>query len=216
MVRSHFVLITTTDDNGPGSLRQAVASSFAGDIIQFATNLSGAAILLTSGQMTLSNNLAIDASALAGGIQINGNTNDRIFLVMSNATVALTALTITNGYGLRAVMLTNFYGGGIFNEGALTLNQCILAGNHADNITTPDLAAAGGGGIYNSGTLTLNQCTLSGNHADYDTSYNFGVGGGGIYNDGTLTLKPMHANRGNHARLRQLPQFWRGRRRHLQ
>ena len=41
--------------------------------------------------------LTIGASALPGGIQINGNTNGRIFQVEFFHSVVLDSLTITNG-----------------------------------------------------------------------------------------------------------------------
>ena len=62
-------------------------------------------------------------------------------------------------------------GGGIYNNGTLTLTDCTFSGNSAGEY---------GGGIYNTGTATLTATTLSGNMA--------AVNGGGIYNRGTLTL----------------------------
>ena len=150
-------VVTNTADAGTGTLRQLIANAVSGDTITFATNLSGATILLTSGELLLSNNLTIDASALAGGVQINGHRTSRIFNVANGTTNVLTALTITNGAGLGG------FGGGIFNSGTLTVNQCTLTGNNATNSSTD-----AGGGVYNSGgTLTLNQCTLTGNNAAF-------------------------------------------------
>jgi hypothetical protein len=51
--------------SGAGSLRQVINNASSGDTITFATNLSGATITLTSGQLFINKNLAIDASALA-------------------------------------------------------------------------------------------------------------------------------------------------------
>jgi hypothetical protein len=70
-------------------------------------------------------------------------------------------------------------GGGINNNGTLTLNECTLYGNSTQS--------AAGGGIYNgyAGTLTLNQCTLSGNSSHF---------GGGIANyDVTLIFNSIVA-----------------------
>jgi hypothetical protein len=61
-------------------------------------------------------------------------------------------------------------GGGILNEGTLSLTNCTVSGN------TTDIA---GGGIWNGATLTLANSTVSENIAG---------DGGGIYNNGTLTL----------------------------
>ena len=66
-------------------------------------------------------------------------------------------------------------GGGIFNDGTLTVTNSTLSGN----------SAGWGGGIANvsSGTVTVKDSTLSGNSASED-------GGGGIANiNGTVTVK---------------------------
>ena len=59
-------------------------------------------------------------------------------------------------------------GGGIFNEGSLTLNNSTISAN----------IAIDGGGIFNAGTLTLTNSTVSSNR----------VGGGIFSEQGTLTL----------------------------
>ena len=186
-------VVTNSADSGPGTLRSAITNAASGAVITFDPSQSGATITL-SNPLPINTNLTIDASALPGGVQINGNAAVTVFNVASNITVFLNSLTITNGYSTNfgggiynngTLTLTNCtlsgnfaydFGGGIDNEGTLTLNNCTLLGNSA---TGPD---ADGGGIGNDGTMTLNQCTLSGNSAT-----NYG-GGGGIYNDGTLSM----------------------------
>jgi hypothetical protein len=144
-------IVTNPNDSGAGSLRQAVANSVSGSTITFAAGLSGQTITLTSGELELSNGVTIDASALAGGIWVNGNHNSRIFNVAGGTTLTFNSLTITNGY------VTGDSGGGIQNGGTLTLNNCTLAGNSSDF----------GGAINNFGTLTLLGCTLAGNAAGF-------------------------------------------------
>jgi hypothetical protein len=163
-------VVTTTADSGLGSLRQVVQNQEAFGTptpITFTNTLSGQTILLTGGQIVLNNNVTIDASALADGIQINGNGQSRIFEI-TNATVVLHSLTITNGYD------DTIGGGGILNYGTLTLNECTLAGNLANG--------GDGGGIVSAGTLVVNQCTLAGNSA------NSGNGGGIAAGGGTLVV----------------------------
>jgi predicted outer membrane repeat protein len=162
-------VVTNTADSGPGTLRSAITNAASGAVITFDPSLSGATITLGS-TLTINTNLTIDASALPGGLQINGNGSVQIVNVASNITVFLNSLTITRGQA-------GLYGGGIDNGGTLTLNNCTLSGNSATE---------GGGGIYSYGTLTLNQCTLSGNSTSGDI-YSV-LGGGGIYNLGTLAL----------------------------
>jgi hypothetical protein len=179
-------VVTNSADNGPGTLRSAITNAASGAVITFDPSLSGATITL-SNTLTINTNLTIDASALSGGLQINGNGSVIIFNVAFNITVFLNSLTITNGYagvvfGIGGTATLNqctlsgnsgLLGGGIhFGGGLLTLNQCTLSGNSAD---------AGGGIFIMNGTLVLNQCTLSGNSATND--------GGGIWNhSGIITL----------------------------
>ena len=185
------LVVTNLADSGLGTLRSALANADDGAVITFDPSLSGATITLNN-TLTINTSLTIDASALPGGVQINGNGSVQIFNVASTATVFMNSLTITNGY------CTND-GGGIYNAGTLTLTNCILSGNSATigdggaiyntlyaTLTLNQCILSGnsagfGGGIDNyAGTLTLNQCTLSGNRAT--------AGGGGILDHGPLAL----------------------------
>ncbi len=100
-----------------------------------------------------------------------------IFTVAGGATVVLSGVTITGGVG---------NGGGIFNQGTLTLNDSTVSGNVAGD---PTNGGGTGPGIWNhtDATLTLNGCTVSGNSAKGNLSYSPSRGGG-IANYGTLTL----------------------------
>ena len=62
-------------------------------------------------------------------------------------------------------------GGGIYNNGTLTVTNCTFSGN---------LSGANGGGIRNNGTLKVTNSTFSDNLSDN--------GGGGIYTNGALTV----------------------------
>ena len=80
-------------------------------------------------------------------------------LTITSGTVSLNNLTIENGDDTSGV-----FGGGIFNDGTLTLTNSTVSGNTATYY---------GGGIYNYGTVTLTNSTVSGNSANW---------GGGIFN----------------------------------
>src|SRR5207249_1746538 len=88
-----------------------------------------------------------------------------LFSISRGATVSLSGLTVTGGSAKEGD------GGGISNNGRLTLRNSVLSGNST---------AGSGGGIRNHGTLTLSNSTLAGNSAR--------LGGGAIFNDGTLTV----------------------------
>ena len=132
-------VVTNSADSGPGTLRSAIVNAANGAIIIFAPSLSGATISLSS-TLTINTNLTIDASALPGGLQINGNGAVQIFYVASTITVFLNSLTITNGYTATNSAIYYVGGGGIDNYGTLTLTNCTLSGNSANS---------DGGGIYN-------------------------------------------------------------------
>ena len=94
-----------------------------------------------------------------------------VITVNSGAQAFLYGLTITEGYTENSPG-----GGGIYNQGTLT----VMASAISSNLTDSGLSGAG---IANEGTLTLTGSTVSGNQII------FGSGsGGGIYSTGTLTL----------------------------
>ncbi len=135
------------------------------------TNFTGATantIQLTSALPVLASNISITGPA-ANLLTINGDGQAggfRVFTIDSNDTVTLSGMTISNGY-------TSGNGGGIDNEGALTINSCTIS----NNATNP---SSEGGGIYSDGPLTISNSTLSGNTARY--------GGGIEFEQGNLTI----------------------------
>ncbi len=183
--------VTTTADSGPGSLRAQIAAAASGDFLVFVSGLSGQTITLTSGQLSVSQNLTIDGSALAIPVTISGNHTSRVFSIPSGASVTLSHLGIIDGapgggdgggilsFGtltLTACAVSGnsaYKGGAILNGGALILTACTLSGNSAYE------GAYSAGGLHNFGTATLTACTLSGNSSHYS---------GGILNYGALTL----------------------------
>src|SRR5438034_4614339 len=197
---ANIITVTTTNDSGPGSLRQALADANDGDTITFAV---AGAISLTSAELVITNNITISgpgADLLAVSRAANA-APFRIFHVMLGHTVIIEGLTISNGSVLNA------FGGGIYNfESALTVISCALASNSAlgqqgsgggifsngggaggnasliiINSALSGNAATTGGAIDNNGSsgmanLTISNSTLSGNSASF--------AGGGV-NDNT-------------------------------
>jgi hypothetical protein len=163
--------VTTPLDFGSGSLRAILTNVPAGATITFAQYLAGAAVAVTNGQMTLSNNVTIDASGLIGGVTILGNQASRIFQVSPNTSVTLKSLTISSG------AITNDTGGAIRNDGALTALNCVFNNNVANggNGGTTGVQVSGGpggggagmgGAIFSDGpALTLNGCAFNSNLA---------------------------------------------------
>jgi hypothetical protein len=185
--RSDNITVTTTNDSGPGSLRQGLTDAQNGDTIVF--SLGGAAtISLTSSELSINKDIGITGPGanLLTIARAQGAPVFRIFHVAPGHTVTIQGVTITNGSGLGFAI----GGAGIWNDHSnLTVNNCVLTGNALDRQVS-------GGGISNdagdsgSASLTINNSIISGNDLGAGGTVNFG---GGIYNYGihgnaTLTI----------------------------
>src|SRR2546430_7397400 len=104
---ANLITVTNTNDSGPGSLRQALADVNDGDTITFAVT---GTIGLTSGELVVDKNITISGPG-AENLAINGNAKSSVFHIGSGQTVAISGLTIINGY-------TTGFGGGIHNDHA--------------------------------------------------------------------------------------------------
>jgi hypothetical protein len=114
---------------------------------------------------------------------IDGGGAGRVVTISNASIVTLSNVTIRNG---RAPSGTVAYGGGVYNNGTLTINNSTVSGNYA----LSNLVSGIGGGIANWGILTINSSTVSGNYAISSAiSASTGYGrGGGIYNIGELLI----------------------------
>lgn len=159
--------VTTTDDAGPGSLRDAISRIAVDGVIDFDPALAGQTIGLTSGQLVIPRNMTIDGSA-AAGLAVSGEDSVRVFEVAAGATVSMTDLVIRNGVAAPQ-------GGGVRNYGALTLERVVVKDN-TENAGGPANFEFGGGGIYNGDSATLNliDSEVSGNQT-------LNHPGGGVY-----------------------------------
>ena len=120
---ANIIVVTNTDDSGPGSLRDALAAANDGDTID-ATGVSGT-IMLTSGELQILRGVTIEGPG-AGNLSVDGNATDRVFYI-NPTTVTINGLTIVNG--------ASDIGGGIYNDEAiLTVSNCIISGNDGGGI----------------------------------------------------------------------------------
>jgi hypothetical protein len=191
--------VTNCNDSGIGSLRQAVASAAAGDIVTLPSSLSSCSpITLTSGPVDLTDSGTIVGPG-ANVVAVSASFTSSVFEVPRGVTVNITGLTIEdgsagtgNGGGIDNAGTVTLIdstvshnsgsaGGGIDSTGTVTLNDSTVSGNKA----------AFGGGIYNTGTVTLNDSTVSANSASTlsgDSTGETFADGGGVFNTGTLTV----------------------------
>jgi len=164
-------IVTNANDSGAGSLRDTVANANAGDTITFAPGVG--VIALGSGPITIAKDLSIVSEGAAH--TISGSGLSTVFVVATGATVTLADLIITSGQAQPGTG-----GGGILNNGTLTVVDSTIAGNKAgkgqDGAYGGGFGSKGGdgGGIVNTGALTVLRSTISGN-----TSGDGGRGGDG-------------------------------------
>ncbi len=155
--------VTNCNAAGPGSLVGAVSEATTGATITFATSCP--TITVTDG-IYIDTNLTIKGPG-AANLAVSGDNSTTVFWVATAATVTISGLTVEDGLGSFSVPhgpASN--GGGIFNDGILTIKSSTVTNNNAlDGF---------GGGIYNAGTLTVKDSSVSDNTA--------GEAGGGIYN----------------------------------
>ncbi len=193
----YTVTDTSDDPSDTGSVRYAINQANAnanpaGSLIHFdpAVFNASAPQPTPSGTIYLKSTLElsekagpemIDGPGVNNWGHISGNgvigpgqvTQVTVFKIASGVTASLSGLGVGSGKSNSDSLTPGFStsgGGGIDNEGTLTVNDCIIGGN----------GAWYGGGLYNSGILTVNGCRIVGNSGSY---------GGGIYNYVSGTLK---------------------------
>jgi hypothetical protein len=170
-------VVTTTDDDGPGSLRAAVAAALPGDTITFDLPALPATIALAVEPVSVAVPLTITGPG-ADLLTISGSAASRVFAVNSGGPVTLEHLRIADG------LATN--GAGVLVHGAtteLTLRDCVVEDNTATG-ELPLTQARGAGVFAVNGSLTIERCLFRDNTAQA-VSNPSGPGlyavGGGLY-----------------------------------
>jgi len=182
--------VTNTNDDGAGSLRQAIADAASGDTIDFNLLDCPCTIPILSTGFQIQKSLTILGLG-ADQLFIDGSNiadiNRRLmFEIYPGHTVTFDGLTIRRAMGLSSGGIRNggdftlsnsvvsqnstgFYGG-VSNYGTIKIIKSAIFGNASFSI----------GGLRNLGTATVVNSTLSGNAS--------AEGGGGIYSAGSLTV----------------------------
>jgi len=195
--------VSSRNDSGPGSLREAIADAApTGDTITF--NVTGT-ITLTSGALTIAKDLDIQGPG-PNKLKISGNHASRVFLIPSGK-VTVAGITITNGRADLNSPIIPSTGGGILSFADLTLSNVVVSDNAAlsDHSVNPlGLPGFGvAGGIASFGTLGVTDCQFTSNLAqggDGSSGANAGQGiGGAMGIGGTATITDSHFT-GNVAR----------------
>ncbi len=149
------VVVSSLDDSGAGTLRNAIAGALAGDRIVFAPGLAGTISLNST--LTISRDLIIEGN---GNIELDGRDTSRV-LTITGGQVDLRRLVVRNGFATD--------GGGISSVGTLLMSKCEVRDNHASQ--------RGGGLFIGAGSYSLVDTTIADNFATNE--------GGGIEDLGT-------------------------------
>jgi hypothetical protein len=155
-----------------GGIREAIDEG-AG---RYTFDCDGPTTVITGREIVIENDVTLDGG---GNLTVDANRRHRVFSVPDGVTAELVRLNVTNGNQ------TEENGGGIRNEGTLTLRSSTVSGCSTGRPTgcrtdNAALLCSEGGGIWNVGTLTLMNSTVSGSSSNF---------GGGLANrGGSLTL----------------------------
>jgi hypothetical protein len=208
-------IVSNLDDSGPGSLRDAIAIARAGDTISFGVR----GIIVLTNELLIGTNLKI-AGPGATNLAVSALNQSRVLEILPETAVSISGFTICDGRAPdgaagtsnNPVGIAGGDGGGIYNSGILTIEQCVISNCAAgdggsgylsksyDPDATNWVGGTGGcgGSLYNAGTLILLRCRLlsngSGRGGDgggvgrYGCAGSAAGSGGAIYNAGSLNL----------------------------
>jgi len=195
-------------------IRNAVA---AGGDEPYTFDCVGPTTVVTEAEIRIYTEVTMDGQ---GELIVDGNGTHGVFWIADEATVEMRGFGVVNGVGgidnegTLTLAASNpgdashefdckvsnnrkdGHGGGIFNNGTLTVLSCTVSGNRGDpgggianhwlgtlTLTNSTVwgnsAVRGGGGVLNFGTMEVKNSTVSANQANY---------GAGIYNGHTMTL----------------------------
>jgi len=184
-------VVTSCDDAGPGTLRDAVQNAVDGDTIDL-TQLSCGTITLTTGEIVVE----MDHLTLQGpgrdALTIDGGHSSRLFdfwggygAYVQPALFALNDLTLTNGFKGGISFGGCVYGLSLNPNAIIALTRSTVTGCTIGDETS---RLADGGGVYTRGSLALYSSTVSNNVATIGpggSQSGFG-GAGAVY---TITVE---------------------------
>lgn len=166
MLLATCVVDRLTDTSQPGTLRSCLLRSGDGDDIVFKVE----------GTILLTNTLPPLRANLQGPgwdrltVRRESAVPFRLLTVPAGSAASISGITLENGWEV--------VGGGIYNDGRLTIADSVLRGHGADR---------GGGAVFNAGILELIGTTVAANETWVPSIDD--QGGGGVYNRGTLTVR---------------------------
>ncbi|PYT00948.1 MAG: hypothetical protein DMF63_04585 [Acidobacteria bacterium] len=181
-----------SSSNPCGTIAHVILLAAPGDTVSLSAGTYTESGLIVDKDLTFTGSGSGTTIIQAGAFR-NSVATDRVFSINSGVTVFMSDLTIQNGQapdGTTGADCTSLpclpasnggvggAGGGILNNGTLTLTNMVLSGNRAGkggtagNISCPvgacnNIGGEGGtgGGVYSTGSLTVSSSTFTDNHA---------------------------------------------------
>jgi uncharacterized repeat protein (TIGR01451 family) len=174
------VTVTSTNDSGPGSLRQAIADAEPGATIQFDLTYP-ATITLTSGELWISTKDVTIAGPGPDLLAISGNHSSRVFRAEAHPPydihVSISGLTIRNAYATAVYCSEGGGGAGLY------VGEGILSVTLTDVVFRENSTKCSGGGMFhmaNGHDVALTNVSFYDNSAGND--------GGGLWTEDSATL----------------------------
>jgi hypothetical protein len=179
------IAVTNCDDDGAGSLRDAVDDAVSGDTIDMA-GLNCSLITLTTGTIAI----GVDDLTLQGpddGVIIDGDDNGQVFFHFGLGTLVIDDLIVRDGWKY-AMGANDANGGCIYSKGNVQLTDsevkyCSALAGQAGL----DGGFAGGGGVFALGGVFLSNSSIHDSRVETHSS-NRVAHGGGVFAQTYLTL----------------------------
>lgn len=179
--------VSTCDDDGPGSLRAAVAAAVSGDTIDFAA-LGCSTITLTTGYIAVAQDDLVIEGPGAQALTIDAAYASGVFRHAGAGTLAISGVTLANG--THTTDASAALGGCLYSAANLDVTDSVVTTCTAHGTNGND---AKGGAIYVAGNLTLRSTVVSSSRA-YASANGYG---GGAFVVGDLDAESSAFNYNN-------------------
>ena len=178
------ITVTSIDNSGTGSLRQAIADASSGDLIAFDATLAGQTIALTTGPLIIDKSLIIE-SDIANPMKVSGSNQSTVMEIASGTDVTLRNLIVKDGLestcaGINSSGMlqldgvtvidnrASFFGGGLCVFGAgVTIDNSRFINNQVSSVFRDGMrGSSNGGAIFASAnSIIIKNSEFMGNEA---------------------------------------------------
>jgi hypothetical protein len=182
------IVVTNCDDNGTGSLRDAIAQAADGALIDL-TRLSCSAISLTSGPLAIAQQALTLSGPGAGRLTLSGNDISQVIVHTGSGTLAVDGLAAAHGLSASSYAK----GGCIYSAGRLAMTRTAV--HDCAAVGAGDQSLALGGGAFARYGVDATDTSIYGN-SSRTTAAQFPQGaGGGVSANGPIVLTRTYVGR---------------------